>query len=590
MQTSWTGEGTDQSTTTSGESNLRQLLPTWRQVSKKATDESPQSRAGHSLVSFSNRLFLFGGFSNLNGSQLDEPGSVAMLASSGMPAYMFFNSVYEFDCVSGEWTQLMAHEEKETHPAPRRLATMVVHGGSLYIFGGFDKEGHVLGDMWEFRIVERQWKPVRWQAYSTDSDLRQVPTARAEHTAVIFRNQMIVFGGYDGKKKLNDTYVFDLKTRKWSRPPEAETNAPSRRCKHAAVMFGKKMYVLGGFQFIHGENFAQTDMYTLDCEDFVWSPVLMRGQIPGALQGHKAVVCEKSMYIIGGKFRPDAVNGSDGRSSELNQELWQFRFDINVWLTVAYFGSAPRARHLHAAVAVPGCDWRWSIYVYGGTDREKDICYDDMHQLESLHFPQHSSNENCVLCNDIKSLVNNKNFADIVFEVEGKPIYAHKCILAARSKYFRNMFKSNMREERENRVVIHEVPYAVFLALLEFTYTDRVELDGEVSIDVLKAANQFGFDGLRAQCEENFSRAITVQNAAALCEMADQHDAENLRNYCILFIVQNFGEVMETAGFKEIMCREKCFRLIKDILYKAVCEARTVHENSRKRKRDPAFA
>lgn len=159
----------------------------------------------------------------------------------------------------------------------------MVYGGSLYVFGGFDKFHHVLGDLWEFKIEERRWEQVNTTS-PLGSESRQDPTARAEHTAVMYKNQMIIFGGYDGKKKLNDTYVCNLLTREWMKIPSPVVNAPSRRCKHAAVIYDKRMYILGGFQFINGENFAQTDLHVLDCEEFSWSPIALQGDYPGALQ------------------------------------------------------------------------------------------------------------------------------------------------------------------------------------------------------------------------------------------------------------------------------------------------------------------
>jgi hypothetical protein len=45
--------------------------------------------------------------------------------------------------------------------------------------------------------------------------------------------------------------------------------------------------------------------------------------------------------------------------------------------------------------------------------------------------------------------VNNKEFHDVVFELHGKQIYAHKVILSARSQYFAAMFGSEMIESKQ---------------------------------------------------------------------------------------------------------------------------------------------
>lgn len=81
-----------------------------------------------------------------------------------------------------------------------------------------------------------------------------------------------------------------------------------------------------------------------------------------------------------------------------------------------------------------------------------------------------------------------------------------RCVLVARSQYFRNMFQSNMKEKNQNEIVIEEISKGIFLALLEYVYTDHLDLHRDMCIDVLKAAEKFGLDGLRSQCEEKLSR------------------------------------------------------------------------------------
>jgi hypothetical protein len=41
------------------------------------------------------------------------------------------------------------------------------------------------------------------------------------------------------------------------------------------------------------------------------------------------------------------------------------------------------------------------------------------------------------LTDDLDTLVNNRKHSDIVFDVAGKDVFGHKCILGARSEFFR---------------------------------------------------------------------------------------------------------------------------------------------------------
>ena len=50
------------------------------------------------------------------------------------------------------------------------------------------------------------------------------------------------------------------------------------------------------------------------------------------------------------------------------------------------------------------------------------------------------------LTDDLAKLVNNDDFSDITFLVEGRKIHAHKAILVVRSDYFNAMFSNGMQE------------------------------------------------------------------------------------------------------------------------------------------------
>ena len=66
-------------------------------------------------------------------------------------------------------------------------------------------------------------------------------------------------------------------------------------------------------------------------------------------------------------------------------------------------------------------------------------------------------------------------------QVEDRPMYATKALLAARSEHFRALFYGGMRESQQSgddgiEIEIPDIAYDVFLALLQYIYTDRVRL------------------------------------------------------------------------------------------------------------------
>lgn len=69
-----------------------------------------------------------------------------------------------------------------------------------------------------------------------------------------------------------------------------------------------------------------------------------------------------------------------------------------------------------------------------------------MRTVDPIHVP-HST-----LVSDLSAFLATGEWTDIVFNVEGEKIYAHKAILCARSETFRLMFRSQMKEALHGEV------------------------------------------------------------------------------------------------------------------------------------------
>lgn len=81
-------------------------------------------------------------------------------------------------------------------------------------------------------------------------------------------------------------------------------------------------------------------------------------------------------------------------------------------------------------------------------------------------------------------------------------IYAHKCFLAARCEVFRAMFAVQTKEEEDptTPLVLADINPNVFLAVLEFIYTNSCSLSTDQVVDILAASIEYGLDGLRKVC------------------------------------------------------------------------------------------
>eukprot|EP00850_Spirogloea_muscicola_P013976 SM000097S24829 [mRNA] locus=s97:483182:486885:- [translate_table: standard] len=70
----------------------------------------------------------------------------------------------------------------------------------------------------------------------------------------------------------------------------------------------------------------------------------------------------------------------------------------------------------------------------------------------------------------------NSWWADITLCVAGKPIRAHRALLSARSSFFAHKLQTSWRGKSEIRFANPKLTYAALHALIQFLYTDRLEI------------------------------------------------------------------------------------------------------------------
>ncbi|KAL8477913.1 hypothetical protein ACS0TY_029991 [Phlomoides rotata] len=65
---------------------------------------------------------------------------------------------------------------------------------------------------------------------------------------------------------------------------------------------------------------------------------------------------------------------------------------------------------------------------------------------------------------------------DIVFYAQGRPLEAHRLILAARSPFFRKKFETDWKDRKEVRFSREKLSYPSLFSLVHFFYSDRLEV------------------------------------------------------------------------------------------------------------------
>lgn len=173
----------------------------------------PTQRACHSLTRVGNTVQMFGGFD----------GTVS------------FNTTHALCPLKFQWTLLCP---KGTVPHERSSHYAVPWKQSILLVGG-NHDAHKLVDLHVLELNTMEWREIKARG--------NVPGVRG-FTASLVEDKIIMFGGYDGIKRKNDTQELDLETQEWKALFVDDKNEkPSGRQRHASVQINGKMFVQGGF-------------------------------------------------------------------------------------------------------------------------------------------------------------------------------------------------------------------------------------------------------------------------------------------------------------------------------------------------------
>ena len=146
---------------------------------------------------------------------------------------------------------------------------------------------------------------------------------------------------------------------------------------------------------------------------------------------------------------------------------------------------------------------------------------------------------------------------DVVFDVEGTQIAAHKIMLSARSPVFKALLTGPMKESHADHITIKDIKAPVFKILLYFAYADDLPVDIQGSkLDVplaqhlLAAADRFQLLRLRCICEARLCDSVSVETVATTLALAEQNNAKELKRVCLEFVSKHLQAVMATESYE----------------------------------------
>ncbi|EQC41160.1 hypothetical protein SDRG_01138 [Saprolegnia diclina VS20] len=199
----------------------------WSVVSTAGTPPPPGY--GQSMVAIGSKLYLFGGTSG----------------------HDYYNDLYVFDATTFMWSRAAVTGPK---PSARYKHEAVVVGHDMYVVGGGlygPPKGPI--DVFKFDTLTAQWAKI--------ACVGDVPPARLAHSVVLHIDSLgqpalLLFGGRDfTEKRTSGLWSLHLPTSTWTKMSEA----PDALVFHTAVMWQQRMIVFGGSRDAPGQSPDETE-------------------------------------------------------------------------------------------------------------------------------------------------------------------------------------------------------------------------------------------------------------------------------------------------------------------------------------------
>ena len=172
-------------------------------------------------------------------------------------------------------------------------------------------------------------------------------------------------------------------------------------------------------------------------------------------------------------------------------------------------------------------------------------------------------------------------FTDVVLESRDKCRYSvHRCVLAAHSPVFHDMFTNDMAAETQSSgvVAISDLDSGVLDVLLEFVYNananviENEEMTQMTLMALFEAAVKYKLDALKDACEGALVKRLNADTVVDTLVLAAANGAGTLKLQVVNFIITSGcgTDLIDTAKFSELERDHP--QLAYDMLMAILCE------------------
>jgi len=403
-------------------------------------------------------------------------------------------------------------------------ADFIPHLREIFVFRGGDGSAY-LNDLHALNVDTMKWRQI--------STSGKAPEPRADHASAYLSltKELFIFGGWNGRERLNDLHMLNLETFVWSQPKTGGVS-PQPRAGMTLTAVRDKLFVFGGngtqstvcndvhlfdrskmmfIQVVRATSSMNCDAYK-NCETFSDScPSMDSSQ------------CSMDCNSFSNMDNPNCIDSFVPR--------------------VMLHGTSPGRRAGHSATTVGRF-----IYIIGGScgaDYRSDCFVLD---TDSLILPQEAMEKvgPNLISSQLSHLCNSETFSDVVFLVQGRRIYAHKLVLSLASEFFRAMFTNEFKEKADSaEIEIPHCSYDSFMIVIQSIYSGTANMDLiihpsrinreediEQLLEILYLADQLLLDQLKIICQQSLKESINEETVNYLLKASQNANAKLLESMC----------------------------------------------------------
>ncbi|CAG9807428.1 unnamed protein product [Chironomus riparius] len=154
-------------------------------------------------------------------------------------------------------------------------------------------------------------------------------------------------------------------------------------------------------------------------------------------------------------------------------------------------------------------------------------------------------------------LLETGKYSDCSFLVGGpenqQTLACHKIILAMASPVFEAMFFGSFNDPKNDPILISDVQADAFKALLEYIYTDKININNvDKAFDLCYAAKKYMLPFVVDQCTQYLWSDLSAKNACRAYEFARLFEEPSLQEKCLQIICTKTLDVIQDSSFEEV--------------------------------------